>query len=120
MPHGYQGKILRVDLSRKNISVEQPQENFYRGYLGGRGLISYYLLRELKPGVDPLSSENKLIFAPGVSIDQEKFSQAKEVFYSMLGWDKEMGRPALTKLRELGIEWVADALPPAGRERAQP
>ena len=66
MAYGYNGKILRVDLSRKTISVDEPEDNFYRRYLGGRGFISYYLLRELKAGVDPLSPENKLIFASGV------------------------------------------------------
>ncbi len=63
---GYTGKILRVDLSTRKTSVEQPEENFYRRYLGGRGFISYYLLKELKPGTEALSPENKLIFAPGV------------------------------------------------------
>lgn len=66
MANGYIGKILRVDLSKNNISVEEPKEEFYRTYLGGRGLISYYLLKELKPGVDPLGPDNKLIFAAGV------------------------------------------------------
>ena len=30
-PGGYTGKILRVNLSDKNISVERPDERFYRG-----------------------------------------------------------------------------------------
>ncbi|HEX76330.1 MAG TPA: aldehyde ferredoxin oxidoreductase family protein [Dehalococcoidia bacterium] len=66
MPCGYNGKILRVDLSGKAISVDEPEENFYRRYFGGRGFISYYLLREMKAGVAPLSPGNKLIFAAGV------------------------------------------------------
>ena len=65
MVKGYNGKILRVDLSRGAISVEQPDENFYRRYMGGRGFISYFLLRELKAGVDALGPENKLIFTAG-------------------------------------------------------
>lgn len=66
MAYGYNGKILRVNLSSKEITVEEPEENFYRRYIGGRGFISYYLLKELKPKTDPLSPENKLIFATGV------------------------------------------------------
>lgn len=66
MPFGYNDKILRVNLSQGNFSVEEPGEDFYRRYLGGRGFISYYLLQELNAKVDPLSPENKLIFAPGV------------------------------------------------------
>ena len=65
MNYGYMGKILRVNLGKERISFEQPEEVFYRRYFGGRGLIAYYLLTELKPGIDPLSPSNKLIFACG-------------------------------------------------------
>ncbi len=66
MAYGYNGKILRVDLTKGSTSVEEPGEDFYRRYLGGTGLISYYLLKEQKPGVDPVSPENKVVFATGV------------------------------------------------------
>ena len=66
MPYGYNGKILRVDLSKDKIWVENRDDNFYRRYVGGWGFIAYYLLKELKPGINPLSPENKLIFAAGV------------------------------------------------------
>ncbi|MBU2055055.1 MAG: aldehyde ferredoxin oxidoreductase family protein [Proteobacteria bacterium] len=66
MPYGYNGKILRVDLTTGAIRVEEPGEIIYRTYLGGGGLASYYLLRELKPGIDPLSADNILIFASSV------------------------------------------------------
>jgi len=63
---GYTGKILRVNLSDKRISIEEPDEKFYRRYFGGTALIGYYLLKELKPGIDPLGPDNKLIFSAGV------------------------------------------------------
>jgi aldehyde:ferredoxin oxidoreductase len=66
MPKGYNGKILRVDLTSRTTTVEEPGEIVYRTYLGGGGLASYYLLRELKPGIDPLSADNILIFASSV------------------------------------------------------
>ena len=65
-PGGYTGKILRVNLSDKSISIEEPDDKFYRRYFGGTGLIGYYLLKELKPGIDPLGPDNKLIFSAGV------------------------------------------------------
>lgn len=65
MNFGYMGNILRVDLHNKNISFQHPDEEFYRLYFGGRGLIAYFLLKELKPGADPLAPVNKLIFACG-------------------------------------------------------
>ncbi|MHB8909957.1 MAG: aldehyde ferredoxin oxidoreductase family protein [Syntrophales bacterium] len=66
MPYGYNGKILRVDLTSGAMRVEEPGELVYRTYLGGGGLASYYLLRELEPGIEPLSADNILIFASSV------------------------------------------------------
>ena len=66
MPYGFTGKWLRVDLSTGSIRVESVGEEVYREYLGGRGLVAYILFRELKPRVDPLSPENKLIFATSI------------------------------------------------------
>ena len=65
IPGGYAGKILRVNLSDNTTSVEELDEKFCRKYIGAAGFIAYYLYKELKPGIDPLGPENKLIFALG-------------------------------------------------------
>lgn len=62
---GYKGKILRVNLSSLDFKTEEPEEGFYKLYLGGRGFIVYTLLREVPQGADPLGPENKLVFALG-------------------------------------------------------
>jgi aldehyde:ferredoxin oxidoreductase len=67
MAYGYNGKILRADLTRGSTSVEEPGEDFFRRYLGGTALISYFLLKEQAPKVDPFSPENRIIFATGVA-----------------------------------------------------
>jgi hypothetical protein len=59
------GKLLRINLSNRLISEETLADSFYRKYLGGSGFIGYFLLKELRPGIDPLGIENKLIFACG-------------------------------------------------------
>jgi aldehyde:ferredoxin oxidoreductase len=66
MAHGYTGKILHVDLSKGLLSVEEPEEAFYRKYMGGSALAMYYLLNELPSGVDPLGPENVLVMALSV------------------------------------------------------
>ncbi len=66
MPHGYNGKILHVDLSSLTTQVESPDEVFYRTYMGGGCLGAYYLLKETKPGIDPLGPENVIIFAASI------------------------------------------------------
>ncbi len=66
MPSGYNGKLLRVDLTTGEWEVEQPDELFFRRYWGGKGLASYFLLKEQAPNTDPLGPDNLLIFAAGV------------------------------------------------------
>lgn len=66
MAFGYTGRVLHVDLARRRLEVETPDDAFYRRYHGGRAMVAYYLAKLLKPGVDPLGPENVLIFAPGV------------------------------------------------------
>jgi aldehyde:ferredoxin oxidoreductase len=62
---GYNGKVLRVDLSAGNMADEALDPVFCRRYIGGAGFIAYYLWKELPPGIDALSPQNKLIFALG-------------------------------------------------------
>lgn len=66
MPYGCHDKILQVNLSTQEITVEEPGEAFFRTYLGGWGVIAHYLLKELTPGAHPLGPDNLLVFAPGV------------------------------------------------------
>jgi aldehyde:ferredoxin oxidoreductase len=66
MPHGYTGKILRVDLTTSQLSVEEPDEAFFRKYMGGSALAMHYLLSEMPAGVDPLGPENMLVLALSV------------------------------------------------------
>lgn len=66
MANGYNKKILHVNLTRQNWEIEEPTENWYRTYMGGSSFVSYYMLKHLKPGTDPLSEDNILIFACSV------------------------------------------------------
>jgi aldehyde:ferredoxin oxidoreductase len=66
MSYGYTGNILHIDLSSRKHWIENPPENFYRTYWGGRALALYYMLNQMKPHTDPLSPDNLLIFAPGI------------------------------------------------------
>jgi aldehyde:ferredoxin oxidoreductase len=63
--HGWTGKILRVDLTRKKAVAQEFDANFAQTWLGGRGFAVKLLWDELKPGTDAFSPENKLILAAG-------------------------------------------------------
>lgn len=65
IPGGYNGKILRVNLTDETTTTEKIDDAFCRRYLGGTGFIAYYLLHDLKPGIDPLGPDNNLVFALG-------------------------------------------------------
>ncbi|MEJ2157956.1 MAG: aldehyde ferredoxin oxidoreductase C-terminal domain-containing protein [Desulfobacteraceae bacterium] len=57
-------RFIRVDMGTKKVQVEAVPDK-YLG-LGGRGLISNLINDWVPPRCDPLGTENKLIFAPGL------------------------------------------------------
>ena len=59
-------KIARVNLSTKQITIEKIDMELVKKYLGGRGYGSKILTDEIDPTIDPLSAENKIIFADGI------------------------------------------------------
>jgi len=64
--YGFNGKVLKVNLTNGDVEVRKLDEDIYRRYLGGRGLALYFLLREMKPRVDPLGPDNVLVFTTSV------------------------------------------------------
>ncbi|HPS93258.1 MAG TPA: aldehyde ferredoxin oxidoreductase family protein [Deltaproteobacteria bacterium] len=63
--YGWQGAILRINLEKGTVVTEELPLDLAKKYLGGRGLGTYYMGVEVDPRIDPLSPENKLIFAAG-------------------------------------------------------
>lgn len=63
--YGLFGKILRIDLSSGDFKEEKFSESYAKKFIGGKGLAIDILYKELEPGIDPLGSENKLIYALG-------------------------------------------------------
>jgi aldehyde:ferredoxin oxidoreductase len=60
------GKILWVDLSKKQIKEEVLPEKMYRDFLGGYGLGARILFDRQKPGVDPMGPDNIVGLVTGV------------------------------------------------------
>ena len=63
--YGWNGKILRINLSDGKVSIQNFDGEFARKFVGGRGFAAKILWDELPPGVDALSPENKLVLAAG-------------------------------------------------------
>lgn len=62
---GYKNCVLRVDLTMKGATMEPLRMDWAEKYIGSKGLAIKYLYEELKPGVDALGPENKLMFTNG-------------------------------------------------------
>jgi aldehyde:ferredoxin oxidoreductase len=63
--YGYVGKVLRINLTTGSITTTPIDEQMCERYLGGSGFIAYLLWKELKPGIDALGPENKIVIATG-------------------------------------------------------
>ncbi len=63
--NGWVGKILRVNLSQAQCSVEDLKSELLPLYIGGRGLAGKIFADEVKPGTTALSAENKIVIMTG-------------------------------------------------------
>lgn len=66
MPYGYNRRILHVNLSTGALTVEEPDDAFYRRYMGGTNMGMHYILQQMPAGADPLGPENVLTIFAGV------------------------------------------------------
>ncbi len=59
------GKVLRVNLTAGTCASEPLNMQWARDYIGQRGLATKYFTEEVDAKVDPLSADNKIIWATG-------------------------------------------------------
>lgn len=62
----YAGMILSVDLTNNQIEKIPLTEQLKTGFIGGQGINAKLVYDLVKPGIDPLSPENVLVFGAGV------------------------------------------------------
>ncbi len=63
--YGWMGRVLRINLTTKSFNIEDLDIGAVYNFIGGRGLNSYILYKELDPRIDPFSPENKVILSVG-------------------------------------------------------
>lgn len=61
----WQNSILRVDLSKGEVTREPLNREWAESYLGQRGLGTKYVYENMDPSVDALDPGNALVFATG-------------------------------------------------------
>ena len=65
MLHGYQNKLLRIDLDNHKISASPLEPEMVRQFIGGRGFVAKILYDHLPPGIDAYDPQNIFIAATG-------------------------------------------------------
>ncbi len=111
MLYGYTGKILHVDLTRGKLSTEQPTEDFYKTYIGGSAMGTYYVFKNTPAGADPLGPENTLTMmlsaTTGVSISGQSrmTATAKSPLSGLIG-DSQVGGFFPAELKFAGFDGI--------------
>ena len=108
---GWNGKLLHVNLNKGKGVADKYEARMAKNFLGGRGFAAKILWDELKPGIDPLSPENKLVFAAGPLTGFTLPSSGKLIVAakSPLTWgygDGNIGTFAAVHLRKAGFDAV--------------
>jgi aldehyde:ferredoxin oxidoreductase len=67
--YGYAGQILRVDLSKSDVTAETHDEAFLRKFLGGATLGIKYIYDEVPPEIAWSDPENRVFIGSGPSSD---------------------------------------------------
>ena len=108
---GWTGVFLQVDLNKNKAVAESYDANVALNFIGGRGFAAKILWDSLKPGTDPLSPENKLIFAAGPLTgfglpNSGKFVVAAKSPLTGSYGDGNIGTSAAVQMRKAGYDAV--------------
>jgi len=102
--------ILRVDLSNDRIEEEELPDSIVEKFVGGKGLATYLMYKEVKPGIDPFSPENKLyVFGGPLAFIYPTFTRTVVVSKSPLTGlycDSNAGGSFSVELRRAGYVGV--------------
>lgn len=65
MALGYWNKLLRVDLTNREITTEEITDDTFKLFVGGAGIGAKILWEEVLPEVNPFDANNRIIFSVG-------------------------------------------------------
>ena len=109
--YGWNGNILRVNLTKGKALTLAYDPKMALNFLGGRGFAVKILWDELRPSVDALSPENKLILAAGpltalsIPSSGKLVVAAKSPLTGSYG-DGNLGTAATVHLRRSGYDAI--------------
>ena len=106
---GYLLKLARIDLTRKEVRIQEVDPQFATKYIGGRGWGARILWEEVPPDADPLSPANKLciltgpltgVLVPGAGKTSFNFISPKTGLYG----DSNVGGMLGVELKQAGFD----------------
>jgi aldehyde:ferredoxin oxidoreductase len=108
---GWIQKFLRLNLSKNKFIVDKYDSEMAKAFLGGRGFAAKIFWDEIKPEVNPLSPENKLIFSTGPLTglplpSSGKFLVASKSPITGAYGDGNLGSWAAVNLRKAGFDFL--------------
>ncbi len=74
---GFFHKLLRINLKEKTYKEEGIPDTILEQYLGGKGLGTYLVNKEIPIHTDPFSPQNKLIFCIGPATDTQIYGSCR-------------------------------------------
>ncbi|KUK13631.1 MAG: aldehyde:ferredoxin oxidoreductase [bacterium] len=109
--YGYMGKLLYLDLTKREAKEVDLEERFAREYLGGPGFGAKILYEELREGTDPLSPENIVIVTSGPISGIPFMGAGRSTFVSKspltLGWmHSNMGGSFAASMKYAGYDAI--------------
>ena len=63
--HGYSGRILKIDLTSRQVESEKIDSELARKFIGSAGINARLAYDLIKPGIDPLSPDNVILIGRG-------------------------------------------------------
>ncbi len=108
---GFVGKLLKVDLNKKEVNEEPLNEEIARDFLGGTGYCARYLYDYIDKDTDPLSPDNILMFMTGplcgsTAITSGRFTVCAKSPYTGIWGESSCGGFFGPELKKAGYDGI--------------
>ena len=107
-PHGYGGKILRVDLTTGKL-IEEPTEKYAKEWIGGRGINEWILFNEhLTAAVGPWGVSFSANLTPDEETGIGDWTEEEFIGAVRTGTHRGIGRPILPPMPWFNLAMATD------------
>jgi len=80
--NGFFNRLIRINVRSRESVIEEIPRKVFETYLGGKGLGTYLPIKNNPPRIDPMSPENRVIFATGCVTDLKVHGSSRYGVYT--------------------------------------